>query len=154
MLVINASYSSDIILVCLRAFIKELGQPGYFSFSSCCTLFHIWEQFISTVLEAKGAGIARRYSAGWSEFRFLVGARNFSSHHHIQLVPGDLSLGVKWPGREADHLLHLVLRSGMRGAIPQHPQHAFIAWCSVKRTRGELYHCILEARFLYAVPQN
>jgi hypothetical protein len=43
-----------------------------------------------------------------------VGAGNFSPHHHIQTalgptqppiqwVPGDLSLGVKWPGHEDDH---------------------------------------------------
>jgi len=27
-----------------------------------------------------------------------------STQPHIQWVPGSLSLGVKWPGREADHL--------------------------------------------------
>jgi hypothetical protein len=35
----------------------------------------------------------------------------------IQWVPGDLSLGVKRPGREA---------------IPPLPQYAFMAWCLVK----------------------
>jgi hypothetical protein len=46
--------------------------------------------------------------------RFPAGARNFSLHHRvqngsgdtqppIQWVPGALSLGVKRPGREADH---------------------------------------------------
>jgi hypothetical protein len=29
----------------------------------------------------------------------------------IRWVPGSLSLGVQWPGREADHAPHLVLRS-------------------------------------------
>jgi hypothetical protein len=54
-----------------------------------------------------------------TEYEFLNilqtgGARNFSLHHRvqngsgptqppIQWVPGALSLGVKWPGREADH---------------------------------------------------
>jgi hypothetical protein len=31
---------------------------------------------------------------------------------------GGSSLGVKWPGREADHSPHLVPRSRMRGAVP------------------------------------
>jgi hypothetical protein len=60
------------------------------------------------------------YSAGlraaWSGVRVPAGARNFSLQHHVQTgfgahpasspiqwVPGALSLGVKWPGREADH---------------------------------------------------
>jgi hypothetical protein len=34
--------------------------------------------------------------------------------------------------------LHLVPRWGMRGAIPQLPQYAFMAWWSVK-SQGELY---------------
>jgi hypothetical protein len=49
-----------------------------------------------------------------SRVRFPVGAGNFSLHHRvqngsgthpasIQWVPGTLSLGVKRPGREADH---------------------------------------------------
>jgi len=38
----------------------------------------------------------------------------------VQWIPGALSLGVKRPGREADHL-HLVPRSRMRGAIPPLP---------------------------------
>jgi hypothetical protein len=49
-----------------------------------------------------------------SRVRFPAGAGNFSLHHRvqngsgppqppIQWVPGALSLGVKWPGREADH---------------------------------------------------
>jgi hypothetical protein len=49
-----------------------------------------------------------------SRVRFPVGAGNFSLHHRVQngsgahpasypMVPGALSLGVKRPGREADH---------------------------------------------------
>jgi hypothetical protein len=44
-----------------------------------------------------------------SRVRFPAGAGNFSLHHHVQNgseahpVPGTLSLGVKLPGREADH---------------------------------------------------
>jgi hypothetical protein len=50
-----------------------------------------------------------------SRVRFLAGAGNFSLHHRvqngsgaptqplIQRVPEALSLGVKRPGREADH---------------------------------------------------
>jgi hypothetical protein len=60
------------------------------------------------------AGIAQWYRtwlrAGLSRVRFLAGAGNFSlrpalrpTQTPIQWVPGALSLGVKRPGREADH---------------------------------------------------
>jgi hypothetical protein len=67
------------------------------------------------------AGIAQWCSAelraGWSGVRVSTEARNFCLHHHVQIgsggltqppilwVPGALSLGVKWPGSEADHSL-------------------------------------------------
>jgi hypothetical protein len=49
-----------------------------------------------------------------SRTQFLVGAGNFSLHHHVQTTSGAhpasyprgtraLSLGVKWVGHEADH---------------------------------------------------
>jgi hypothetical protein len=38
----------------------------------------------------------------------------------MQWIQGDLSLGVKLPGRETDHL-RLVPRSRIRGAIPPFP---------------------------------
>jgi hypothetical protein len=67
----------------------------------------------------RGARIAQWYSAElravWSGVRVPAEAGNFSLHHRVQngsgthpasypLVPGALSLGVKRPGREADHL--------------------------------------------------
>jgi hypothetical protein len=48
------------------------------------------------------------------------------THLPVQWVPGALSLGVKWPGREADHL-HLALMSRMHGAIPPLPRYVFMA---------------------------
>jgi hypothetical protein len=60
----------------------------------------------------------------------------------IEWVPGDFSLGVKRPGREADHHFYLVPKPGMRGAIPSLPQYAFMAWCSVK-AQGQLFLCLL-----------
>jgi len=42
-------------------------------------------------------------------------------------VPRSLSLGLKWPGQEVDHLLPVsMLRT--REAIPHLLQHIFIAW--------------------------
>jgi hypothetical protein len=41
-------------------------------------------------------------------------------------------LGVKWPGREADHSPHLVPRSRMCGAIPPLLQYIFMVWGLVK----------------------
>jgi hypothetical protein len=51
----------------------------------------------------------------------------------IQRVPGVLSLRVKRPGREADHI-HLVPRLRMCGAIPPLPQYISLARCLVKHT--------------------
>jgi hypothetical protein len=53
---------------------------------------------------------------------------------------GALSLGVKRQGHEANHSLPFVPRSRMRGTIPPLPQYAFLAWCSVKKAQGRLYH--------------
>jgi hypothetical protein len=39
----------------------------------------------------------------------------------IQWLPRARSLGVTWPGREADHLSHIPPRLRMRGAIPPLP---------------------------------
>jgi hypothetical protein len=58
--------------------------------------------------------LAQWYSAEWSRVRVQVGAENFSRHHRVQAGSGAhpasyqmgiraLSLGVKRPGREADH---------------------------------------------------
>jgi len=48
----------------------------------------------------------------------------------IQWVAGVPSLGVKWPGLEADH--SPPSSAEMRGGMPPLPQYAFIAWYSVK----------------------
>jgi hypothetical protein len=53
----------------------------------------------------------------------------------IQWVPGGLSLGVKRPGREADHSPPSTAEvKRMSGAIHPLPQYAFMAWCLVKST--------------------
>jgi hypothetical protein len=64
----------------------------------------------------RSVGIALGYGLDYrsSRFRFPAGAGNFSLHHGVQTalgptqpliqwVRGALSLGVKRPGREADH---------------------------------------------------
>jgi hypothetical protein len=49
----------------------------------------------------------------------------------IQRVRGALSLGVKWPGREADHSSLSIAEVNKRRDIPPLTQYAFVAWCSV-----------------------
>jgi hypothetical protein len=57
----------------------------------------------------------------------------------ITWVPRALFLGVKRPGREADHSPHLVPRSNSDWSYNSTPQYAFMAWCSVKKAQGQLY---------------
>jgi hypothetical protein len=56
-----------------------------------------------------------------------------------QWLQGDISLGIKKPGREA----YLPIPSsaefkGMPGAIPPFPQYSFMAWRAVKSTETAL----------------
>jgi hypothetical protein len=93
--------------------------------------------------------VQRWVRAGWSGVRIPALAGNLSPHHRVQTgsgptqppthwVPGALSLGVKPPGREADHSYPMP-RSRMRGAIPPLPQNAFMVWCSVKKSTFYLF---------------
>jgi hypothetical protein len=57
-----------------------------------------------------GIALVYRLDDRDSRVRFPAGAENFSLHHRVQTtqppiqwVPGAISLGVKRPGREADH---------------------------------------------------
>jgi hypothetical protein len=58
----------------------------------------------------------------------------------VQWIPGALSLGVKRPGREADH--SPPYSSDVKNAWSIHPlpQYASMLWCSVKnKAQGQLY---------------
>jgi hypothetical protein len=58
----------------------------------------------------------------------------------IQRVPGALSLGIKRPGREADHSSQSsVPKSKMHRAIPPFTQYASMAWCSVKEKHRDIF---------------
>jgi hypothetical protein len=61
----------------------------------------------------------------------------------IQCVPGALSLGVKRPGREADHSPPCSAEVKEWVELYLHPQYAFMAWCSVK-AQGQLYLYLLD----------
>jgi hypothetical protein len=56
----------------------------------------------------------------------------------IQWVPGALSLGVKRPGREADHSPSFSAEVKTEWSYTSTPQYAFMVWCSVK-AQGQLY---------------
>jgi hypothetical protein len=56
----------------------------------------------------------------------------------IQWVSGALSLGVKRPGREADHLPPSSVEVENACSYTSIPQYVLIAWCLVKH-RGQLY---------------
>jgi hypothetical protein len=53
----------------------------------------------------------------------------------IQWVPGALSLGVKWPGREADHSPLSSAKVKEWVELYLHPHYTFMAWCLVKKIK-------------------
>jgi hypothetical protein len=57
----------------------------------------------------------------------------------IQCVPGALSLGVKRPGREADHSPPSSAKVKNAWSYTSTPQYDFMAWCSVKANGLHLY---------------
>jgi hypothetical protein len=57
----------------------------------------------------------------------------------IQWIPGDLSLGVRRPGSEADHSPPSSAKFKNAWSYTYAPQYAFMAWCLVKKAQGQLY---------------
>jgi hypothetical protein len=93
----------------------------------------------SSVSIALGYGLDDRDS----RVRFPAGAENFPLHHHVQngsgahpasypMGPGSLSLGVKWPGREADHSPPSSAEVNEWVDLYLHPQYDFMARSLVK----------------------
>jgi hypothetical protein len=56
----------------------------------------------------------------------------------IQWVPGELSLGVKWLGCEADHSPPSSAEVEYVWSYTSTPHYIFMAWCLVK-AQGQLY---------------
>jgi hypothetical protein len=50
----------------------------------------------------------------------------------IQWIPGALSLGIKWPWREADHSPPSSAEVKNAWSCTSNPQYVFMAWCLVK----------------------
>jgi hypothetical protein len=93
-----------------------------------------------------GAGLAQWYIAGLragrSGVRIPIEAGNYSLHHRVQTgsgahpppiqwVPGVISLGVKRPGRKADHSPPSSAEVKNAWSYTSTPAYAFMAWCSV-----------------------
>jgi hypothetical protein len=60
---------------------------------------------------------------------------------------GDLSLRVKWPGREADHSPPSSAEVKKAWIYISTPQYAFMAWCLVK-AQGKLYLYLRDLQLL------
>jgi hypothetical protein len=88
-------------------------------------------------LEVRGSRV--RFPAGLGIFLFTTASRTAlgPTQPPIQWVPGALSLGVRRPGREADHP-HLVPRSKNEWSYISIPHYAFMAWSSAK-AQGQIY---------------
>jgi hypothetical protein len=78
---------------------------------------------------------------GLGTFLFTTVARNAlgPTHPPIQWVPGALSLGVKWPGREAGHSPPSSAEVKNAWSYTSTPQYAFMTWCLVKHMANFTY---------------
>jgi hypothetical protein len=95
------------------------------------------EQFVFK--RAKGwtigvLGFDSRRGLGISHFTTAFRMALEPTQPPIQLVPGALSLGVKWPGVKLPTHLHVVPWSKNEWSYTSTPQHALMAWCSLKNT--------------------
>jgi hypothetical protein len=89
-----------------------------------------------------------------SRVRFLVGAGNFSFHHHIQNISGAHPAsywmgtrgsfpGVKWLGCEADHSPPCSAEVKNAWSYTSTPQYVFMAWCLVKHKDNFTFYLFL-----------
>jgi hypothetical protein len=98
-----------------------------------------------TISQDSSVGIVTGYRLDdqMTRVRFLAGAGNFSLQPHIHtgsgahptsypMGTGALSLGVKWPGHEADHSPPTSAEVKNALSSTSTPQYAFMVWCSVE----------------------
>jgi hypothetical protein len=115
----------------------------------------IWTGF----LRYTGVWITQCYRAGlragWSGVRVPAGSGNFSLHRRVQTSAGahptsylrgigGSFLGVKQPGREANHPPPSSAEvKKVCGAMPALPHYAFMACCTFRKAQGQIYHFTL-----------
>jgi hypothetical protein len=99
---------------------------------------------------------------------FTIQFRILSSHFlskdvnikTYQWVPGALSLGVKRPGREADHSPPSSTEVNNAWSYTSTPKYALKAWCSVKKRRDKFtflpltFTCFVCVRMLVSRVKN
>jgi hypothetical protein len=80
-------------------------------------------------LDDRGSRV--RFPAGAGNFLFTTAFRTALGPNQppIQWVPGALSLGIKWPGREADHSPPSSAEVKNSWTYTSTPQYAFMVWC-------------------------
>jgi hypothetical protein len=72
------------------------------------------------------------YKVEWKSVSRGTGGKKVEYHCPIQWVQGALSLGVKRPRREADHLPPSSVEVKNAWSYTSTPQYVFMAWCLVK----------------------
>jgi hypothetical protein len=75
-------------------------------------------------------------------FLFIIASRPAlgPTQPPIQWVPGALSLGVKRPGREADHSPPSSAEVKNAWSYTSTPQYVFMAWCLVKHRDNFIFY--------------
>jgi hypothetical protein len=91
-----------------------------------------------------------RFPAGLGIFLFTTASRTALGFTQppIQWVPGVLSLGVKRPGREADHSHPSSAEVKNAWSYTSTPQYVFLAWCLVKHRDTFTFYLICFVPYL------
>jgi hypothetical protein len=130
---------------------------SYSDFLLSISSFLVFSDFCS-LLRAVMAQSVYRWTTDWTigvlgfDFRWGLGIFLFITASRtalgptqppIQWVPGTLSLGIKRPGREADHSPPSSAEVKNAWSCTSTPQYAFMPWCLVKYRDNFTFYLIL-----------
>jgi hypothetical protein len=124
-------------------------------------VYRLYKLRDSSVSIALGYGLDNRDSG----VRFPAAAGNFSLYHcfqngsgstqpYIQWVPGALSLGVKRPGREADHSPPSSAESKNEWSYTSTPYYASMEWCLKHRDNFTLLYLTLKSMYISCINRH
>jgi hypothetical protein len=105
-------------------------------------------------LDVQGSRV--QFPVGAGTFLFITASRTplRPTQPPIQWEPGVLSLGVKRPGRKADHSLPSTAEVKNAWSYTSIPQYTFMAWCLVKHRDNFTLRYFTLPNLLYWMAMN